>query len=425
MSELLIKGGVVLRADGPVETDVLVRGGQVAEIGAGIEAPDAEVLDAAGCWVGPGFVDIHTHLREPGQEHKEDIASGSAAAAAGGYTAVVAMPNTEPAIDAGHLARYVADRGREVGLVEVVPAGTISEGRRGEKLSHLDELWTAGVRLFTDDGDTVADAGLLRRAMEYVAQLGGVISQHAIDPGLAAGGHMNEGLVSSRMGMMGVPALAEEVVIARDLALVRLTGVRYHVQHVSTAGAVALIAAAKAEGLPVTAEVTPHHLTFTDVEVRSMNPVFKMMPPLRTGADVAALRQAVASGVIDCVATDHAPHAAHEKDTTFEDAPSGVTGLEWAAAAVNTAVGLDIERFFDRMSAAPAQIAGITDRHGRPVEVGMAANLVVFDPATEAVATTTRSQATNSPYLGRSWKGVVRATVYQGVLTHSLVGVAG
>ena len=424
MSELLIQGGLVLRAGGPVEADVLVRDGQVVEIGSGLTAPDAEVLDASGCWVGPGFVDIHTHLREPGQEHKEDISSGSAAAAAGGYTAVVAMPNTNPAIDSGYLARYVADRGREVGLVEVVPAGTISEGRRGEKLSHLDELWAAGVRIFTDDGDTVADAGLLRRAMEYVAQLGGVISQHTIDPGLAAGGHMNEGAVSSRMGMMGVPPLAEEVVIARDLALVRLTNVRYHVQHVSTAGAVALIAAAKAEGLPVTAEVTPHHLTFTDAEVRSMSPVFKMMPPLRTDADVAALREALASGVIDCVATDHAPHAAHEKDTTFEDAPCGVTGLEWAAAAVTTAVGLDIERFFDRMSSAPARIARISDRHGQAVEAGIAANLVVFDPATEEVATSTRSQATNSPYLGRTWRGVVRHTIYRGELTHTVVGVA-
>lgn len=424
MSELLIQGGLVLRSGGPVEADVLVRDGQVVEIGSGLTAPDAEVLDASGCWVGPGFVDIHTHLREPGQEHKEDISSGSAAAAAGGYTAVVAMPNTNPAIDSGYLARYVADRGREVGLVEVVPAGTISEGRRGEKLSHLDELWAAGVRIFTDDGDTVADAGLLRRAMEYVAQLGGVISQHTIDPGLAAGGHMNEGAVSSRMGMMGVPPLAEEVVIARDLALVRLTNVRYHVQHVSTAGAVALIAAAKAEGLPVTAEVTPHHLTFTDAEVRSMSPVFKMMPPLRTDADVAALREALASGVIDCVATDHAPHAAHEKDTTFEDAPCGVTGLEWAAAAVTTAVGLDIERFFDRMSSAPACIARISDRHGQAVEAGIAANLVVFDPATEEVATSTRSQATNSPYLGRTWRGVVRHTIYRGELTHTVVGVA-
>ncbi len=424
MSELLIQGGLVLRSGGPVEADVLVRDGQVVEIGSGLTAPDAEVLDASGCWVGPGFVDIHTHLREPGQEHKEDISSGSAAAAAGGYTAVVAMPNTNPAIDSGYLARYVADRGREVGLVEVVPAGTISEGRRGEKLSHLDELWAAGVRIFTDDGDTVADAGLLRRAMEYVAQLGGVISQHTIDPGLAAGGHMNEGAVSSRMGMMGVPPLAEEVVIARDLALVRLTNVRYHVQHVSTAGAVALIAAAKAEGLPVTAEVTPHHLTFTDAEVRSMSPVFKMMPPLRTDADVAALREALASGVIDCVATDHAPHAAHEKDTTFEDAPCGVTGLEWAAAAVTTAVGLDIERFFDRMSSAPARIARISDRHGQAVEAGIAANLVVFDPATEEVATSTRSQATNSPYLGRTWRGVVRHTIYRGELTHTVVGVA-
>jgi len=423
VSEVLIEGGLVLGPSGPVEADVLVREGRVVEVGRALTAPDADRLDARGCWVGPGFVDIHAHFREPGHEYKEDIASGSAAAAAGGYTAVVAMPNTQPAIDSGHLARYVADRGREVGLVEVVPSGAISEGRLGEKLSHVDELWAAGVRIFTDDGDTVADAGLLRRSMEYVAQLGGVIAQHAIDSGLAAGGHMNEGLVSSRMGMQGVPSLAEEIVIARDLALVRATCVRYHVQHVSSAGAVALIAAAKSEGLAVTAEVTPHHLTFTDVEVRSMNPVFKMMPPLRTETDVAALREALADGVIDCVATDHAPHADHEKDTTFEDAPFGVTGLEWAAAAVHTAVGLDIERFFARMSSGPALVAQLADRHGQPVGVGSHANLVVFDPTAATVAETTRSQSSNSPYLGRSWTGAVRFTLLAGVVTHASVGV--
>lgn len=423
MSELLIKGGLVLATGGPIEADVLVRDGEVAEIATTIDATNVDVVDAAGCWVGPGLVDVHSHLREPGQEYKEDIASGSAAASAGGYTAIVAMPNTAPAIDSGHLARYVADRGREVGIVEVVPSGTITEARAGQKLAHLDELWAAGVRMFSDDGDSVADAGLLRRAMEYVAQLGGVIAQHAIDPGLAANGHMNEGVVSSRMGMQGIPALAEETVLARDLALVRLTGVRYHAQHVSTAGSVALIGAAKSEGLPITAEVTPHHLTFTDEEVRSMDPVFKMMPPLRTAEDVAALRAGLVEGVIDCVATDHAPHAAHEKDTTFEDAPFGVIGLEWAAGAVTTAVDLNIERFFDRMSTAPARIAGIDDRHGLELAVGRPANLVVFDPVAEAEATTTRSQATNSPYLGRSWRGVVRTTIYRGAVTHASVGV--
>ena len=240
--------------NGTEPRDLIIADGTVIAIGSGLDVR-GEVIDCAGAWVGPGFVDIHTHLREPGQEWKEDIATGSRAAAVGGYTAVVAMPNTDPAIDSGHLARYVADRGAQVGLVEVVPSGCITEGRAGRKLAHLDELYAAGVRLFTDDGDTVADAGLLRRAMEYLAERDGVIVQHCVDAGLAAGGQMHEGDVSSRLGMAGVPSEAEEIVIARDLALVRLTGVRYHAQHVSTAGAVQLIAGAKAEGLPVTAEV--------------------------------------------------------------------------------------------------------------------------------------------------------------------------
>jgi dihydroorotase len=415
----LIRGGTVLRTSGPVTADVLVRDRAIVEVGAAIEAVDIATIDATGCWVGPGFVDIHTHLREPGQEHKEDIASGSAAAAAGGYTAVVAMPNTEPAIDSGIVARLVADRGRKAGLVEVVPSGTVTKGRKGVELAPLAELWAAGVRLFTDDGDTVADAGLLRQAMEFLASRNGVISQHAVDPGLAAGGCMNEGAISSQLGLRGVPARAEEIIIERDIGLVRLTGARYHVQHISTAGGVALVAAAKAEGLPVTAEVTPHHLSFTDTEVLSRDPIYKMMPPLRTDADVAALRKALISGIVDVVATDHAPHAAGEKAVPFEDAPPGVTGLEWAAAAVLTATSLDIERFFDRMAAAPAQIAGLADRHGLPVEPGNPANLVVFDPERTLLAEGTLSRSSNSPYLGRSWRGVVRHTMYRGVMTHT------
>ena len=222
--------------------------------------------------MGPGFVDIHTHLREPGQEWKEDIASGSAAAAAGGYTAIVAMPNTDPAIDSGHLAEYVAARGASVGLVDVAPAGCLTMGRAGSHMAHIDELWDAGVRIFTDDGDALADASLLRLVMDYIAQLGGVVSQHAVDPDLAAAGYMHEGHVSSRLGMYGIPGAADDIVLARDIDLARLTGARYHVQHLSTARGVDLVAAAKAEGLAVTAEVTPHHLMFTDADVASTNP---------------------------------------------------------------------------------------------------------------------------------------------------------
>lgn len=416
MSEFTLQNAIVVdgSGNGDEPRDVVVTDGKISAIGAGLDVR-GEAVDCSGAWIGPGFVDIHTHLREPGQEWKEDITTGSRAAAAGGYTAVVAMPNTEPAIDSGHLARYVADRGAQVGLVEVVPSGCITAGRAGGKLAHLDELYAAGVKLFTDDGDTVADAGLLRRAMEYLAERDGVIVQHCVDAGLAAGGQVHEGEVSSRLGMAGVPAEAEEIVIARDLALVRLTGVRYHAQHVSTAGAVALIAAAKAEGLAVTAEVTPHHLMFDHSSVENTNPVFKMMPPLRGAEDVAAVRQGLRSGVIDVVATDHAPHADHEKDHPWEDAPFGVIGLEWAAAVVNTVMNLPAEDLFKVMSTVPAHIAGLTSQ-GR-LEVGAPAHLVVFDAGADLPTERTVSRSSNSPYLGSTLRGAVVHTIYGGKFT--------
>jgi dihydroorotase len=326
------------------------------------------------------------------------------------------MPNTEPAIDAGHLARFVQDRGRQEGLVEVVPAGAITSGREGRKLAHLDELWSAGVRIFSDDGDSVADAGLLRRAMEYLAELGGVIAQHPEDRGLSGNGHMHEGSVSSRLGMAGLPAIAEEAVVARDLALVELTGVRYHVQHVSTARTVELIRTAKDGGLPVTAEVTPHHLMLDHTEVERMNPDVKMYPPLRRPADVAAVRAGLEEGVLDMVATDHAPHAAHEKDVPFEDAPRGIIGLETAAAVVNTAVSLDPVVFFQRMSISPAHLAGLPDQ-GRWLEPGRQANVVVFEPTAAWTPDVYASRAENSPFTGRELRGRVTATMFQGRLT--------
>ncbi len=414
---ILIRGGHVMTPDGWEVLDVVVDGDVVAAVGQNLEAPQAEVVDAAGCWVGPGFVDLHVHLREPGHEWKEDIASGTAAAAAGGYTLVVAMPNTDPPIDSGHLARFVAERARLVGRCDVQPAGCITLGRAGEFLAHLDELWDAGVRIFTDDGDGVADAGLLRHAMEYLAERGGVVAQHPEDPGLARGGHMHEGSVSARLGMAGLPALAEELMVARDLALVRETGVRYHVQHVSTKGTVELVAQAKADGLAVTAEVTPHHLTFDHTRVETMDPDYKMYPPLRTAEDVAALREAVRDGTIDAIATDHAPHAAHEREVPFEEAPRGVIGLETAFAAALAALGADRDLLFQRMSVAPARISG-ADRHGRPVEPGGPANLVVVDPAARWTPQTFVSRAENSPWRGVELTGRAVATIQEGRLTH-------
>ena len=362
MSEILLTGGTVLGPDSESLADIRIVDDRITEVGPDL-ARAGEVIDVGGMIVGPGLVDIHVHLREPGQEWKEDIASGSAAAAVGGFTAVVAMPNTDPPTDAGHLARFVADRGREAGLVEVVPAGCITAGMGGDKLAHLDEMHAAGVRVFTDDGLTVADAGLLRRAMEYMASRPGVIAQHAEDPGLSRQGHMHEGSVSSLLGIAGLPSVAETTIVARDIALVELTGAAYHVQHVSCAATVELVREAKTKGLPVTAEVAPHHLRLTDSAVESMNPVYKMYPPLRTDEDVAELVRGLEDGSIDAVATDHAPHAAHEKDVPFEEAPRGVIGLETSLAVVRTSTRLDPRALFTRMSTAPARI-GSLERHG-------------------------------------------------------------
>lgn len=416
MADILLAGGLVMTPEGPVAADVRLAGERVTEVGPGLDRTGAEVADCAGCWVGPGLVDPHVHLREPGQEWKEDIESGSRAAAAGGFTAVVAMPNTDPPIDAGHLARFVADRGRRVGLVDVLPAGCVTARREGRHLAHLDELWAAGVRLFTDDGDSVADTGLLRRAMEYLSDLGGVVAQHAEDRGLAGSGHLHEGDMSARLGLAGIPAAAEEVVVSRDLAVTRLSGARYHVQHVSTAGTVELVRAAKAEGLAVTAEVTPHHLAFDHREVLTTDPAFKMYPPLRGPTDVAAVRAALADGTIDMVGSDHAPHAAHEKDVPFEDAPRGVIGLETAVAVVLGAASLPPEVFFTRLSVAPAGLIGL-EGHGRLVAAGSPAIISVIDPAREWVAERFRSRSANSPWRGRTLTGRARHVLLRGRFT--------
>jgi dihydroorotase len=413
---ITIHDALILTPDGPVPGDLTVEGDRIAALA----TSNADThIDARGGWLGPGLVDLHTHLREPGFEWKEDIRSGSRAGSVGGYTALVAMPNTSPAIDAGHLARFVTDRGREAGLLEVMPAGAITMGRENQALAHLDELFAAGVRVFTDDGDGVADAGLLRHAMEYLAERGGVVAQHAEDPGLGRGGHMHEGLVSSRLGIRGLPSLAEETMIARDLALVRLTGVRYHAQHVSTAGSVELIDEAKRAGLPVTAEVTPHHLNFDHSRVESMEPCFKMYPPLRTAEDVAAVGAALAAGIIDVVATDHAPHADHECEVPFEEAPRGVIGLETAAAAVLTAIELSAIGFFQKMSVIPASIAGLASQ-GQWIEEGAPANLMVFDPEAVWVPERFASKSQNSPFRGIKLRGKVMATIFAGRITHQV-----
>jgi dihydroorotase len=414
MSDLILAGGTVLTTEGPQEVDVRIRDGLITEIGSDLEGD--ETIDCRGAWVGPGLVDLHAHFRDPGQEWKEDIESGSKAAASGGYTAVFAMPNTDPATDSGHVARFVSNRGAEIGLVEVLPVGAITKGRAGKELAHLDELWSAGVRVFSDDGDVVADAGLLRQAMDYLAARGGVISQHAVDVGLSSGGYMHEGSVSSLLGMYGIPSAADDVIIARDIRLVEMTGARYHVQHLSTATGVALIAGAKAKGLPVTAEVSPHHLAFDHTAAQMTNPAYKMMPPLRAEEDRDALRRGLKDGTIDIVGTDHAPHAVHEKEVPWEHAPNGVLGLEWAAAVVNAFTDLDQATFYDRLSIAPARI-GQLDGQGMLVAEGGPANLSVFDPTVEWTPSTTVSKSENGPYFGLPLRGKVAATIYLGRVT--------
>ncbi|NNF09391.1 MAG: dihydroorotase [Acidimicrobiia bacterium] len=415
---LLLSGGRVLTDQGMIDADVLISNGRVAAVGAGLRADHTIACD--GAWVGPGFVDLHTHLREPGQEHKEDIASGARAAAAGGYTAVLAMANTSPAPDTADRVQWVLDRGEAVPDVEVATAGAVTRGRRGEELADLAAMADAGIRWFSDDGDAVATADLMRQALVILERYGAIISEHAEDASLTAGALIHEGEVSRLLGVKGMPAVAETLIIARDLLLSAETGGAVHIQHVSTAASVELIAQAKAQGLPITAEVTPHHLTFDHTELKGRNPLFKMKPPLRTEADVAAVRDALRAGIVDVVATDHAPHAPGEtEEAGLASGAFGIIGLETAAAAVNTALDFDAETFFDRLSMAPARLGGFDD-HGAPVTVGQPANLTVFDPAQHWTPERFVSRSRNSPFIGRPLRGRVIATVHQGRATHRI-----
>jgi len=422
LSDLVIKGGRVLDATGEREADVLVRGGHVVAIGAGLTGD--ETLDAAGCLVTPGLVDLHVHLREPGMEEAETVETGTRAAARGGFTAVVAMPNTTPALDDPAVVAAVLAAGEHAACA-VMSAGCITKGRAGHELAPMGELHGLGVRIFTDDGDCVDDAGVMRRALEYSTALpGAVIAQHAEDAALVGGGAMHEGEWSSRLGIPGRPAAAEEVIIARDVILAALTRARLHFLHVSTAGAVELVRAAKARGLPVTAEAAPHHFTLTDECCATFDPMFKVNPPLRSDADVAAIKDGLADGTIDAIATDHAPHPTEAKERPFEEAPSGMLGLETALALtwselVEPGV-LTPHEAFALLSWRPAAIAGLLDRgHGVAVEPGSDANLCVFDPSLRWEVDPQRlaSKARNTPFAGRTLTGKVRHTVLRGRAT--------
>ncbi|HZN15587.1 MAG TPA: dihydroorotase [Acidimicrobiales bacterium] len=410
--ELVIKGGRVLTPDGPRPGDVAIKDGVVVAVGDDLDGK--HVLDAAGCVVGPGLVDLHTHLREPGREEAETVDSGARAAALGGYTAIVAMPNTEPAIDCAAVVREVLELGAS-SCCDVRVAGAITVGRAGERLAPLGEMADLGVRLFTDDGAGVQDARLMRRAFEYATALDVTLGQHCEDAALAAGGHMHEGEWSSRLGIAGIPAEAEELMIMRDLALARLTGARVHFLHVSTAGSVELLRSAR-EDIRYSAEAAPHHFTLTDEAVAGYDPLFKVNPPLRSANDVAAIKAALADLTIGVIATDHAPHAAEAKEAPFDEAPPGMLGLETALALALTELDLTEQQVFDRMSARPAEIAGLAGHHGVWIEKGAPANLCVVDPAAQWVVdpAALASRSRNTPYAGRKLTGKVRHTILRG-----------
>ncbi|HYQ70123.1 dihydroorotase [Actinophytocola sp.] len=415
MKPLLFKG---VRPYGEDRQDLLVRDGLIAE---GTDA-EAEVIDADGLIALPGFVDLHTHLREPGREDTETIETGSHAAALGGYTAVFAMANTDPVADNAVIVGHVARRGREVGLVDVHPVGAVTVGLRGERLAELGTMAGAGVRMFSDDGHCVADPLLMRRALEYSTALDVVIAQHAEEPRLTEGAQAHEGELAARLGLAGWPAAAEEAIIARDCLLARQTGARLHVCHVSTAGSAELIRWARGQGITVSAEVTPHHLLLDDERLATYDPVNKVNPPLRTAADAKVLREALAEGVLDCVATDHAPHAPQDKDCEWSAARPGMLGLQTAlSVVVRTMVEpglLDWRGVARVMSERPAEIAGLTDQ-GRPLDAGEPATLTLVDPAATWTVRGAElaSIATNTPYEGMTLPGRVVTTVLRGRLT--------
>ncbi|HLN41332.1 MAG TPA: dihydroorotase [Acidimicrobiales bacterium] len=440
----MIRGGTVVDASGERVADVVVRGGLVAEVGPDLAVPrGATVLEAGGCLVSPGLVDLHTHLRQPGAEDSETVETGARAAALGGFTAVVAMPNTDPPVDSAAVALEVLALG-EGAMCRVAVAGAITMGRAGERLAPMGELASLGVRLFTDDGTGVQDGAVMRRALEYARGFDVTLAQHCEDEALARGGHMHEGEWSSRLGVPGIPAEAEEMMVARDIALTRLTGSRMHFLHLSTARSAALLAAAKAEGLAVTAEVTPHHLTLTHAELAGYDPVFKVNPPLRVQADVAALRAACGDGTLDAVATDHAPHAPERKDDTLDAAPPGMLGLQTAlpvvlgalcgsagngaggdgggrhAAPRHGAPAMTRAAVLGLLSWRPARIAGLArdqgGDQGGPIEPGAPGNICVIDPAAtwEVDPVRLASRSRNTPWAGRAMTGQVRHTLFRG-----------
>jgi dihydroorotase len=415
---VLVRAAAVLGGD---RADLLLDDGVIVDLGSVGRPVGSTVVDADGLVALPGLVDLHTHLREPGREDAETVETGTAAAAAGGFTAVHAMANTEPVADTAGVVEQVWRLGRDAGHCDVHPVGAVTVGLAGRQLAELGAMAdsAARVRVFSDDGHCVSDAALMRRALEYVKAFDGVIAQHAQEPALTAGAQMNEGALSGRLGLAGWPAAAEEAIVARDVLLAAHVASRVHVCHVSTAGSVDLIRWAKSKGWPVTAEATPHHLLLTEDLAATYDPLYKVNPPLRSTEDVAALRAGLADGTIDAVATDHAPHPREAKDCEWATAAFGMLGLETALSVVqHTMVDsglLDWAGVADRMSRRPATIGRVADQ-GRPLQVGEPATLVLVDPAAHRAITPadTRSKSQNTPYAGSTLPGVVVATFLRG-----------
>ena len=422
MTHILISGGTL--PDG-VKSDLLIKDGLIVEIAKKIDAQNAHVIDAANSIVLPGLVDLHTHLREPGKEDAETVESGSRAGVKGGFTALSAMANTSPVADTAGVVEQVFRLGQSSGLLDVFPIGAVTQGLKGEHLAEIGAMAdsVARVRIFSDDGNCVFDPLVMRRALEYVKKFDGVIAQHAQEPRLTQGSQMNEGIVSSQLGLKGWPAIAEEAIIARDVLLADHVQARLHICHLTTAGGVEIIRWAKARGIAVTAEVTPHHLLLTDELARSYDPVFKVNPPLRTEADVLALREALADGTIDIVATDHAPHPAETKECEWQEASFGMLGLETALSIVNKTMvqtGLmDWQQVADRLSYAPARIGRYAD-HGQQIGIGARAHLTVINPTDvfrvdrDLVA----SRSRNTPFHGMELPGHVVATLFNGKVVY-------
>ena len=421
MTTYLVKQANLL---GGAPTDLLVRDGVITDIGTIGSSAGADVIDADGLVALPGLVDLHTHLREPGREDAETVLTGTQAAARGGFTAVHAMANTDPVADTAGVVEQVWRLGRDGGYCDVQPVGAVTVGLAGQQLAELGAMADsrAGVRVFSDDGKCVSDAVLMRRALEYVRAFDGVIAQHAQEPRLTEDAQMNEGELSGVLGLQGWPAVAEEAVIARDCLLTAHVGSRLHICHVSTAGSVEIVRWAKGKGWNVTAEVTPHHLLLTDDLAQTYDPVYKVNPPLRTRADVEALREGLADGTIDCVATDHAPHPSEDKACEWSAAAFGMLGLETALSVVQETMVetglLDWAGVADRMSRRPAEI-GRLGSHGRGLQVGAPANLTLVDPADrrDVDAADSASLSRNTPFAGLSLPGRVVSTFLRGVPT--------